>query len=45
MDKGKFVGLCCECQTTLYESEMVILGDKPYHRKCVGKEEEDIEDG
>lgn len=43
-DDNYFIGLCYKCaQEIKTKKELVTLGDRPYHRKCIGKDEEEIE--
>ena len=45
LDESKYlVGLCPKCMRDVNSDQPnVVLGGKPYHRKCCGKEEEVIE--
>ena len=35
-----FIGICYYCREDVYEDELVIQNDKPFHKKCVKKYKE-----
>lgn len=38
------IGQCAKCKQMIYEGEdWEIINDKPYHKKCVGRDEEMVE--
>ena len=34
-DYGGFIGICYYCREDVYENELVIHGDRPFHKKCI----------
>ena len=40
MTTNKFIGVCYHCREDVYEKELKVYNDKPFHKKCENKYKE-----